>query len=178
MAPKRIVILRHGEKPGDPAAPDDPANPDLAPAGVARATMLATLIPAKFGTPDWLIAAASSDKSHRPVETLQPLADALGFGPDKFIQTYKNDDYAKLANELLNKPRYSGKLVVVCWHHGNIPGLGLALGATAAQLQTAPEISAREDGLHWNATVFDRFWILDFAVGQRGVTFQSVQQSP
>ena len=49
MAPQRIVILRHGEKPGDPGAPDVPASPNLSPDGVARARMLETLIPAKFG---------------------------------------------------------------------------------------------------------------------------------
>ena len=91
MAPNRIVILRHGEKPGDPAAPDDPADPNLSPPGVERADMLVTLIPSKFGNLNFLVAAENSNKSHRPVETLQPLANKLEFNGDKFIQTYAND---------------------------------------------------------------------------------------
>jgi hypothetical protein len=54
MAPNRVVILRHGEKPGDPAAPDDPADPNLSPAGMQRANMLMTLIPSKFGNLNFL----------------------------------------------------------------------------------------------------------------------------
>ena len=173
MAPIRAVILRHGEKPGDPASPDDSINPNLAPPGIARANMLVTLIPNKFGTPDFLIAAANSNKSQRPVETLLPLAIRLNFQADRFIQAYANDLYSALAADLLAMPKYSGKLVIVCWHHGNIPQLGLALGATPAQLATAPELN----GGKWNPRVFDRCWILDFRVGQ-GVVFQSVPQEP
>jgi phosphohistidine phosphatase SixA len=178
MAPKRIVILRHGEKPGDPAGPDDAADPNLSPPGAARATMLATLVPTKFGDPDYLIAAASSANSRRPVETLQPLADKLGFKDGKFIQTYANGAYPALAADLLNMLQYSGKLVIVCWHHGNIPALGLTLGATKEQLATAPEISEHHTGQKWDPTIFDRFWILDFQAGQQGMAFKSVAQSP
>jgi hypothetical protein len=170
MAPNRIVILRHGEKLGDPAAPDDPTDPNLSPAGVERANMLVALIPSKFGNPNFLAAAENSNKSHRPVETLQPLANKLHFLADKFIQTYPNDSYAALAADLRAKPKYSSTLVIVCWHHGNIPQLALTLGATPTQLATAPEMSRGK----WNPLVFDRFWVLDF--GSEGVSFQSVPQ--
>jgi broad specificity phosphatase PhoE len=178
MAPKRVVLLRHGEKPGGAAAPDDPAQPHLAPAGVERAKMLAALIPAKFGTPDYLIAAKDSDQSHRPVETLQPLATALQFGDDKFIKSFKNAEYPALATALLSDARYSGLLVIVCWHHGNIPELGLALDMTEAQLATAPEIAFHQGRPKWDATVFDKFWVIDFVAGQPGVAFQSIEQKP
>lgn len=171
MAPNRMVILRHGEKPGDPVAPDDPADPNLAPAGVMRANMLATLIPNSFGRPDFLVAAANSNKSHRPVETLEPLANKLDFQADKFVQTYPNDSYPALVADLLAEPRYSGKLIIVCWHHGNIPQLALALGATPGQLAAAPEMSRGK----WNPHVFDRFWILDFRAGAN-VLFEAVSQ--
>ena len=172
MAPKRIVILRHGEKPGNPADPDTPANPDLSPPGFARATRLVTIIPGKFGGPDFLVAAADSVKSHRPVETLQPLANELHFESDRFIQTYVNADYSDLATDLLTKSDFSGKLVIVCWHHGNIPDLALALRAPLAQLMATPEMSAGR----WDPTVFDRFWILDYGAGD-AVAFQSMAQA-
>ena len=176
MAPKRIVILRHGEKPGAPDAPDDPSSPDLSPPGVQRAQMLATLIPTKFGDPAFIFAAASSLNSRRPVETVQPLATALRFGPDKFITTYPNGNYAGLASTLLSEAQFADKLLVVCWHHGNIPNLGSALRLTQGQMATVPEIINKHGELKWNPSVFDRFWILDCQPGP-GVQFQSTAQS-
>src|SRR3977135_4277449 len=45
MAPSRILLMRHAEKP------DDPGDPDLTEAGRARAAALARYIPATFGKP-------------------------------------------------------------------------------------------------------------------------------
>jgi phosphohistidine phosphatase SixA len=174
MAPEKIVILRHGEKPGDADSPDTAADPDLAPRGVRRAEALANVIPEDFGEPDFLVAAASSDESHRPVETLQPLANRLRFGDDRFIQSFANHDFAKLARDLLNKSKFASKLVIVCWHHGNIPQLAVALGVTTAQLETAPEYIPAKN--KWNSAVFDRFWILDYANPAK-MTFKSVAQN-
>jgi Histidine phosphatase superfamily (branch 1) len=168
---KKIVILRHGEKPGNP---DSTAEPDLAPAGVERAKELVRVIPADFGNPDFLVAAASSSTSRRPVETLQPLAASLGFGADKVIQTYANRDFLVLAGDLLSNSKFASKLVIVCWHHGNIPGLATALGVTPKQMATAPEYNPKKG--KWNSAVFDRFWILDYS-DPAGMTFQSVAQN-
>jgi hypothetical protein len=174
MTPQKIVILRHAEKPGDPDSPDTAADPNLAPAGVKRAQALADVIPRDFGKPDFLIAAASSDVSHRPVETLQPLADSLEFGDDQFIQSFANHDYAKLARDLLNKSKFASKLVIVCWHHGNIPQLATEFGVTTSQMVTAPEYIPAKN--KWNSAVFDRFWILDYAT-PASMTFQSIAQN-
>lgn len=174
MAPKRIVILRHGEKPGPPDAPDDPSNPNLSQAGQQRAQMLAVLIPKKFGDPDFLFAAASSPSSQRPVQTLQPLAEKLTSA--RFIVSYPNSNYGGLAQDLLTQQQYVDKLLVVCWHHGNIPELGLALGLSKNQIVTAPEIEEKHGELKWIATVFDRFWILDFQPAP-AVQFHSVAQA-
>jgi len=38
-------------------------------------------------------------------------------------------DYPVLADDLTNDAKYDGKVVVICWHHGHIPGLMRALGA-------------------------------------------------
>ena len=45
--PRQVVLLRHAEKAADPR------NPDLSPAGLKRADMLATAIPQMFGRPDF-----------------------------------------------------------------------------------------------------------------------------
>jgi hypothetical protein len=152
MVPNRIVILRHAEKP------EDPRDPDLRPAGEERAAMLATLIPAKFGGPDFLMAATPSKHSNRPYDTSLPLSQKLNM---EINHRYADDGYEELASDLLAKPKYGGKLIIICWHHGHIPDLGLALGVTAEQLIASPGML----GLHWDPAVFDRFWVLDFPRG-------------
>jgi phosphohistidine phosphatase SixA len=159
MAPRQIVILRHAEKP------DDPREPDLSPEGDARAQMLASLIPRRFPNPDWLFCAARSRHSNRPYDTLAPLAQVLRMALD---ERYADDGYAELAADLLQKPRYTDKLIVICWHHGHIPDLALSLGVAQAALAAAPGIV----GLGSDPTVFDRFWILDFSNGR--ISFSSV----
>jgi hypothetical protein len=161
VPPHRVVILRHGEKP------DDPRDPHLSHAGKERAKMLATVIPQTFKKPDFLYAAATSEHSMRPVKTVTPVSHALNLDiHDKVADA----DYEVLAADLLHEPKFGGKLVVVCWHHEQIPDFALALGAKEADLTAAPGMN----GLHWNSDVFDRFWILDFQDG--GVAFQSIPQ--
>jgi hypothetical protein len=116
-----IVLMRHGEKP------DDNNNPNLSPAGEARANALTTYIPSHYGNPDFLFAAADSKDSSRPVETLQPLSNATGVPIDAKIA---DKDYLALVNELNSDPaKYDGKTIVIDWHHGEIPKLAKALGA-------------------------------------------------
>ena len=118
---KTILVMRHAEKS------DDPSDPHLTPDGQARAKELATYIPTKFGKPDFIFAAAVTKHSARPYETVQPLSEAIGVGIDA---TISDNDYGVLAKELVKKDKYAGKLVVVCWHHGNIPPMMRYLGAT------------------------------------------------
>lgn len=118
--PKLVLVMRHGEKP------DDPRDPDLAPAGKARAARLATYIPETFGAPDVIFATSLSKHSARPYETVLPLSKATGAPIDA---TVADQDYPVLAADLLEEARYAGKQVVVCWHHGNIPSLMCKLGA-------------------------------------------------
>lgn len=152
MAPRQIVILRHAEKP------DDPRDPDLSPAGEQRAAMLATLIPQRFPAPDHLFAAAPSRSSDRPVETLRPLAAKTDLTLNDKVA---DQDYEVLAQDLLQKPKYDGQLVIVCWHHGHIPDLAMALGVPQQAITSAPGMI----GLHWDPTVFDRFWSIAFTQG-------------
>jgi len=163
MTPRQIVILRHAEKP------EDPRDPDLSPAGERRASMLATLIPQRFPNPDFLFAAARSNNSNRPAETIAPLAGSLGL---KLNADIADQDFEVLAADLLNQPKYNGKLIIVCWHHGHIPGLALSLGVTQVNLTNAPGMI----GLGWDPEVFDRFWVLGFD-GTPNVSFSSVLQT-
>jgi len=142
--PKIILIIRHGEKVVTPDG--DENSGDLTPKGLARAAALATAIPKNFPRPDFIFAAANSKKSHRVVDTVTPLSKALG---EPLDTDFKNKEFADLAQEVLTDPKYDGKVVLIAWHHGHIPELAHALGATQA-----PD--------EWDPTVFDRVWVLTY----------------
>ena len=91
MAPVKILIMRHAEKP------DDPSDPNLSPEGQDRAKALVTWYPETFGPPDVIFAAAISKHSERPIQTVQPLADALGL---ELLTPYADENYAALAEAL------------------------------------------------------------------------------
>jgi phosphohistidine phosphatase SixA len=118
MNDRTILVMRHAEKS------NDPLDPHLTSAGKARAKALAQYIPATFGAPKCLFASAASKHSRRPIETLEPLAAQCRLTID---DSYADQDYGALAHHL----RKNGGMVVVCWHHGNIPPMMHALEAAA-----------------------------------------------
>ena len=138
--PREILIIRHAEKP------DNPDESDLTPRGYARAAALVQFFAASFATPDYLFATQASKHSNRPVETLTPLATALHMTLD--FKT-ADADYLSLAQDILTNPQYAGKMIVICWHHGNIPELAKALGI-------ADPLKA------WPDAVFDRVWRIQY----------------
>ncbi len=145
--PRTVLLVSHAEKP-----PDGDPSGGLSAAGVKRAEALPALFrktagrPDPFPTPDVVFAAKNTDHSHRSVRTVKPLAASLGL---KLRSDVVNDDYPKLVEELAG-PTYAGKVVLVCWHHGNLPALARALGAAGVPNK-------------WKDEVFDRVWQLDFA---------------
>jgi broad specificity phosphatase PhoE len=168
MAVQRVVLLRHAEKPEDPK---DPKDPHLSPAGQARAKMLATMIPERFPNPGVLFATRNSKDSDRPEETLQPTADALHM---KLHHHFQDAEYPALAAKLTD-PAYDVTLAIVCWHHGELPRLAVALGVPQAEVnKTPPILQSGKDKGKWDPQVFDYFWILDF--GAAGVTLTTMQQ--
>jgi hypothetical protein len=150
--PAVVYIIRHAEKPlgGE-------KNPDLAPQGFKRAQVLATLFlqqpgstrPPRLPRPDVLFATDFSKNSKRPIETITPLAKALNLPI--------NHDYADLETGALAKQvlsgKYAGKVVLICWHHGEIPHLAQAFGVTDAPRK-------------WDETVFDRIWMIEWLDGK------------
>lgn len=118
--PGRILLMRHAEKPGDKA------DLHLSDAGKARAERLATYIPKTFGKPDFIFAAAPTNHSLRSIETVTPLAAALGIEVHHDIEDANFED---LVAELYSNPVYSGKTIVICWHHGKLPEIATLLGA-------------------------------------------------
>ncbi|MDX2156167.1 MAG: hypothetical protein SFW09_06625 [Hyphomicrobiaceae bacterium] len=125
MGPSRLLVLRHSEKSGDKR------DPHLSLPGRRRAERLVDYIPATFGQPQFLIAARTSSRSRRPVETLEPLAAALSL---EIRAKHDDDESAELVAALSDKQRYRGKLGVICWRHSELPRLAEALGAASATI--------------------------------------------
>ena len=176
--PSQILIIRHGEKVGDPKKDDDGGR-NLSVRGSARAVALPSLfspampqlsckfhahaegfvgeyrqIPLKgtaprFQSPNHIFATAPSKNSKRPLETVLPLATALNL---PVYDTLKDDDAGikKMVSAVLNE--FPGQVVLICWHHGKIPEIAKALG-----IAKPPK---------WDGKVFDRVWEITFPKGK------------
>jgi hypothetical protein len=185
--PSQVLIIRHGEKLGDPKKDDD-GGPHLSIQGSARAADLPALfVPAlpqpscalrhkakefhgryqgipikgkasRFSTPNFIFATARSKHSQRPIETVTPLATALNLPiNDRFAD--KDSDIKKMVNAILSEFAFAGKIVLICWHHGKIPDVAKALG-----ISKPPK---------WDGKVFDRVWQITFPKGKA-----ALQDSP
>jgi len=158
--PQRVLIIRHAEKPEQ-----DETSIHLSPEGRKHANELYRLFkesedrPSPFPTPVFIFAAGTSKHSNRSVETVTPLAQRL---KRNINQEYRDEDYEKLAHEILTNRKYAGKTILVSWHHGTIPELANRLKATDAPKK-------------WKDSVFDRVWQIDYdKEGQ--ATFQDLPQ--
>src|SRR5258707_15197465 len=121
MAEKRILLMRHAEKP------EQSDDPHLSAIGYARAQTLPKRIAAILNGPVYFIFAAKpSTHSVRPLETVTPLAQSAQLKVD---DSFGDKDYGELANHLSSESIYADKNIVVCWHHEMIPDFAKALGA-------------------------------------------------
>ena len=145
--PAQILIIRHGEKPGDPCDDSKADDIGLSTRGYERAAALAFNIPVTFGKIDYLFATKNSTHSHRPVETITPLRKALKL---KINHDYADGDFEKIAKHILDHSEYSGAPILICWHHGTIP-------------QLACKLHVANPPCPWPCEVFDRVWIIDYA---------------
>ena len=146
---KRVILLRHAEKTGQQG------DRGLSPKGHARAQALASL-PEFLGRIDAIIAAKSSNKSARPVQTVEPLARALDLPIETQWDTY---DIVDLATTVTGDA-HGGKQVVICWRHDTIQALAHALGAPDAPV--------------WPADLYDRVWLLTRSSG--GTNLRTLRQ--
>lgn len=158
----QVIIIRHGEKPGNPATDSEADGIDLSTRGFERAGALAPFITDTFGKPDFLFASQATKHSNRPVETITPLANSLGLEIDS---KHPDDDFQKVADDILGNAKYAGKLILICWHHGKIPELTAALGGVPPY---AP----------WPGYIFDRVWKIDYPAGSRTTRNLAVQNTP
>lgn len=178
--PKQVLIIRHGEKVGDPKKDNDGGR-NLSVRGSARAAALPALfvsampqsacrlhqkdgefigsyqeIPLKgvaprFATPNFIFATQRSKDSKRPIETVTPLSIALTL---PINDRFADNDAAikKMIDAILHEVTFAGKIVLICWHHGEIPDVAKALG-----IAKPPK---------WDGKVFDRVWQITFPKGK------------
>jgi hypothetical protein len=149
-APAVVLIMRHAEKP------TDDKDPNLAPQGFRRAQALPSLFSGpqpRLPRPDFLFASDASKHSNRPMETIAPLAQALH---ERINHDYLDLETGPIAKQVLNG-KYAGKVVLICWHHGEIPHLAQAFGVTDAPRK-------------WDPDVFDQVWEIQWTGSQPHVT--------
>jgi hypothetical protein len=156
-APAVILLMRHAEKPLT-----DPKDPNLSPEGFKRAQALPKLfLDGTLPKPDFLFASAPSKHSNRPAETIAPLAQALNL---KINNDYEDIEADPLAKKILGG-KYAGKVVVIVWHHGEIPNVARALGVTDAPKK-------------WDTDVFDQIWKIQYVEGKAEMTVFHEQLMP
>ncbi len=144
-----ILIIRHAEDAG--------SGHGLSPRGLERAEayknyFLNFTVDSKRKQPDDVLVAADSKQSHRPRLTVEPFAKAAKLPIDS---RFGNKQPTDLAAEL--RANHQGKVLLICWHHGQIPALLRALGA-------APE-TLLPDG-KWPKTVYD--WVIMASYDENG----------
>lgn len=160
MSPRRIVFIRHAEKPGPQCgigieADGSPDDASLAVRGWQRAGALAVLFgcsadDARCGPlhPDAVYASGvgPGSKSKRSMQTVAPLVALLSArGRTKYVTAYLKEDAAALMTDVLAQHG----VVLVSWEHKMLP----ALIAQVPGAQASPPA--------WPDDRFDILWILD-----------------
>lgn len=185
-APRRVIILRHGEK-ADAFR--------LTPVGLRRAQALAAqylgrgAAPSLFG-PNERPAAFLTMTAHT-MELMAPttmswdlpatswLALSGEEGADPEVEM--NSRTRQAARALLRNPAWRNRTVVVCWEHHHIADDALEAKypgerVTWRQLLRLDRLPARyrdQVPLRWDGTNFDYFWIVDFDAAGRPKSFEA-----
>ena len=144
-----VLIIRHAENPAN--------GHGLSPRGEERAEayknyFLNFTVDSKRREPDVIFVATDSKHSHRPRLTVEPFAKAAKLPIDN---RFGNNQPSDLAAEL--RANQQGKVILVCWHHGQIPDLLRALGV-------APETLV--PGGKWPRDVYD--WVIMVSFDENG----------
>ena len=145
-----IIFLRHGEKPPRGLG-------QLAPQGLNRALALATMLPAKFGKPDYIFApdpglkmtdSGTAYNYIRPLATIEPTAIALGMP----VQTPFGARQIDKLNAELMSPKYANATIFVAWEHSQA---NLAAANLVAQFN-----GNKSEVPHWPSTDYDSLYII------------------
>ena len=144
-----VLIIRHAEDAG--------SGHGLSPRGQERAEAYKNYfqnftVESKRRKPDAVLVAADSKQSHRPRLTVEPFAKAAKLPIDS---RFGNKQPTDLADEL--RANHQGKVLLICWHHGQIPALLRALGAAPERLLPNGK---------WPKAVYD--WVIVVSYDENG----------
>ncbi|MGH3865322.1 MAG: hypothetical protein ACRDQ4_04130 [Pseudonocardiaceae bacterium] len=179
--PELILVIRHGEKPDDPASAspsfgvDSNGNPDrhsLTPRGWQRSGALAVLFAPAAGplqaglrTPSNLFSPyygiPAKTVTHRTYQTIQALSQRINVRIETPFAEGQEDD---LLQAILDT---ADQTVLVCWEHHHIPVL-------AAAVPTSPGTAIPPK---WPEDRFDLIWCFTRAPGATlQYTFSQIPQ--
>ena len=143
--PAQVILIRHAEK--------TPPGTYLSLKGRQRA---AALVPTFLGSPPLLhygtpaaIYVMKSGKKGPAVrwsQTVIGIADEINIPLQNQYNRLETDNLVK---EIRESEEYEGRMVLICWSHGELPRIATKFGA-----KNIPK--------KWHTDVFDRFWILTF----------------
>jgi len=174
VAAKKIMMIRHAEKPSDDGAVhgvalngnDDPK--ELSVRGWQRAGALARffapisdqLTDSRLAKPDVIFASGivSHGASLRPQNTVLPMSELLGKSLD--LRYSVGDEEALVADALA-----TDQTVLISRHHEAIPGIGNRILGNAT---TCPQ--------KWPGARFDLVWIFEQLPGSDQWSFDQVPQ--
>ena len=144
-----VLIIRHAENPA--------SGHGLSPRGEQRAKaykdyFINFTVDSKRLETEVILVADDSKHSHRPRLTVEPFAKAAKLSIDS---RFENNQPTDLANEL--RANDQGKVILVCWHHGQIPALLRALGVGPETLLPNGK---------WPRTVYD--WTIMVSFDENG----------
>lgn len=178
-APTKIILIRHGEKPGEPPPPHgitpegehDPAS--LSVRGWLRAGALMAFFAPTAGqfshpllaTPNVIYAAriAPGSESRRHQQTVTPLLEKLG---DRALA---NLNFAKGEEEpLMASALEQAGVVLVCWEHGRLPAAAQRVPLSRKNTTPIPD--------EWDPERFDLVWVLDLDPENGGYVFNQFGQ--
>lgn len=169
----KIMVVRHGEKPGVPKPPpfgidrNGVQNPDcLIVRGWQRSGALGCLfstwgVAARPGlaVPKTVYATRPNGKSKRPEETVSEVAALVLNGAKPNDKDFGEGDEQALADAAKKAPGP----VLIGWHHEKIPAIANAI---LGNNTTTPQ--------HWPGKRFDMVWVFDLKGGKW--TFTQVPQ--
>ncbi|MFN4173723.1 MAG: hypothetical protein ACK4HV_01280, partial [Parachlamydiaceae bacterium] len=151
------LIIRHAEKPNDGI--------HLNTRGWERAYALVPFFSERdefivYGKPYAIYAMGQNreNSSVRPIETVQLLASTLNI---PLITSFKHFEYKEMVDEILNRPDYEGKSILISWEHKSINDIAKALGVKGELKK-------------WKGAIYDRVYKLTFKNGE--VKFEDLPQ--
>jgi hypothetical protein len=185
--PKKIMIIRHGEKPPKHPGKDGPfdvqengesgGGKSLIVAGWQRAGALNAFFAPADGTPpkkdvakpDYIYAADPTGESQRPWETVVPLAAWLGYAQGT-PQFNTNFDIGGGEPGVIDSVLGLDGTVLICWEHDNI------MPNMVGDLNAKVPISNYKSIANPWPNVFDLVWVFDLDSKGKSYTWNEVHQ--